>query len=145
MITIRMIPIFYGEIMENPKKHSHKRDAIYNAIRSTKTHPSAEWIYKKLKPEYPDLSLGTVYRNISRFKDDGSIITVGVVNGQERYDGNTVPHTHFICDVCGRVIDIDGASDPVADTSALIENGFDIRRFELTFYGKCPLCKFKAY
>ena len=65
-----------------PRKHSRKRDAIYDCVRSTKTHPSAEWVYTRLKPEIPDLSLGTV------------------------------PHAHFICTHCGAVIDVDTVDPP---------------------------------
>ncbi len=83
--------------MEKRQNYSRKREAIYQAICSTDTHPTADWIYQNLKPVYSDLSLGTVYRNINRFKEEGRIISVGVVNGQERLDGNTVPHSHFIC------------------------------------------------
>ena len=66
-----------------PRKHSKKRDAIYECVRSTKTHPSAEWVYSRLKPEIPDLSLGTVYRNLAMFKQEGDIISVGTVGGLE--------------------------------------------------------------
>ena len=53
-----------------PKKHSKKRDAILECVRSTTAHPSAEWIYAQLKPQIPDLSLGTVYRNLAAFKQE---------------------------------------------------------------------------
>ena len=45
-----------------PEKFSRKREALYNALRATTVHPTAEWLYAALRPEYPDLSLGTVYR-----------------------------------------------------------------------------------
>ena len=89
--------------MEKRQNYSRKREAILSAICSTDIHPTADWIYQKLKPIYPDLSLGTVYRNIARFKEDGLIISVGVVEGQERLDGTTAPHAHFICSKCGCV------------------------------------------
>ena len=73
-------------------RYSKKREAILNAIRSTTCHPSAEWIYQTLKPTHPDLSLGTVYRNLVFFQQQGQVQSVGVVNGQERFDGNTAPH-----------------------------------------------------
>lgn len=85
---------------------SKKREAIFRSICSTDTHPTAEWVYNQLKPEFPDLSLGTVYRNISMFKERGMVISVGTVNGQERFDGNVKPHPHFICTKCGAVIDV---------------------------------------
>ena len=74
------------------RNFSSKRNAIYNTILSTTTHPSARWIYEQLKHDYPDLSLGTVYRNISLFKNEGKVSVVCNVNGEERIDGNTSPH-----------------------------------------------------
>lgn len=92
--------------MEQKRNYSRKREAVLRAVRSTTTHPTAEWVYQTLKPEYPDLSLGTVYRNLAQFKEDGVIMSVGIVNGQERFDGNVQPHTHFVCSQCGAVLDI---------------------------------------
>lgn len=91
------------------KRHSKKRDAILTCLRQTKSHPTAEWIYQKLKPEYPNLSLGTVYRNLSEFKREGVIATVGVVDGLERFDGDTSAHSHLICRECGAVVDVNTA------------------------------------
>lgn len=129
--------------MEKRQNYSRKREAIYQAICSTKSHPTADWIYQSLKPVYPDLSLGTVYRNISRFKEEGSVISVGVVNGQERLDGNVSPHAHFICKVCGRVVDV--ASDNVAEDKNL-DQGISkkyhcvVDFHDLVFHGTCSNC-----
>ena len=54
-----------------PEKFSRKREALYNALRATTVHPTAEWLYAALRPEYPDLSLGTVYRNLKKFCAEG--------------------------------------------------------------------------
>lgn len=127
--------------MERTIRHSKKREAILSAIRSTKSHPSAEWVYQTLKPTHPDLSLGTVYRNLLFFQEHGDIQSVGVVNGQERFDGNTTPHTHFICNRCGAIIDLDRIkldSDMVRNVSEQYE--LAVERCELTFYGICQTC-----
>ena len=87
--------------MNKRQNYSRKREAILDTLRSTKTHPTAEWVYLQLKSQYPDLSLGTVYRNLSQFKEDGTIVSLGVVNGQEHFDGDISPHSHFICSHCG--------------------------------------------
>ena len=50
------------------QKKSRKRDAILACVCSTDTHPTAEWVYTQLKPDIPDLSLGTVYRNLAMFR-----------------------------------------------------------------------------
>ena len=60
--------------MATVRKHSRKRDAILACLRSTTCHPTAEWVYQQLKPAIPDLSLGTVYRNLSMFKDEGLVL-----------------------------------------------------------------------
>ena len=67
--------------MERATRYSKKREAILAAIRSSDTHPSAEWIYQTLKPEHPDLSLGTVYRNLLFFQRQGTIQSVGIIHG----------------------------------------------------------------
>lgn len=61
------------------RKHSKKRDAILECVRSTKEHPTADWVYSQLKPSIPDLSLGTVYRNLASFKREGVISSVGAI------------------------------------------------------------------
>lgn len=126
------------------KNFSRKREAILEVICSTKSHPSAEWVYNSLKDEYPKLSLGTVYRNMGMFKDMGLIQSVGNVNGQERFDGNVKPHPHFICNTCGAVIDVDDI-DYNEHADALIEktHGHDVLHHKIYFYGKCYACKVK--
>jgi len=128
--------------MERTRKHSRKRDAILDCIRRTKCHPSAEWVYQQLKPEIPDLSLGTVYRNISMFKDEGTIQSIGVVNGLERYDYNTAPHTHFICTSCASVLDLEGIDIPqsvIRQSEAAV--GGEIATYHLQFSGTCAGCQ----
>ena len=93
--------------MERTAKHFRKRDAILTCLRQTTEHPSAEWVYAQLKPEIPDLSLGTVYRNLALFKEQGLIISLGTIAGVERFDGNTQDHVHFVCTNCGKVDDLE--------------------------------------
>ncbi len=125
--------------MEVVRKHSKKRDAILDCIRNTTCHPTAEWVYRQLKPSFPDLSLGTVYRNISMFKEENVIQSIGVVNGLERFDYNTEPHTHFICSKCGDVVDLHHVALPqsVLDEAAV---GGSITSYQLQFTGVCGKC-----
>ena len=125
--------------MERTRKHSKKRDAILECIRHTKTHPTAEWVYQQLKPDFPDLSLGTVYRNIGMFKEEGIIQSIGVVNGLERYDYTTEPHTHFICSTCGQVTDLDHVVLPAAVLEDAASGG-TITSYQLLFTGTCAQC-----
>ena len=93
--------------MESTRRQSKKRDAIREILLASYDHPSVEEIYRRLKPDIPDLSLGTVYRNLALFREEGKAMSVATVAGQERFDGRTHPHAHFICEKCGRVDDVD--------------------------------------
>jgi len=122
------------------KHKSKQRDAILEKLRSTKSHPTAEWIYYELKPQHPGLSLATVYRNLKLFREEGEIIAVGTVAGQERFDANTSEHTHFVCDTCRAVIDIDYQSNHSDLTKILQEQGFIVDFAALSVRGKCKNC-----
>ena len=127
--------------MERTTRHSKKREAILNAIRSTECHPSAEWVYQTLKPTHPDLSLGTVYRNLIFFQERGEIQSVGVVKGQERFDGVTAPHSHFVCTGCGTVMDLHKIKLDKNITRDVAEQyGLAVEHHELTFFGLCQTC-----
>ena len=128
--------------MEKLRRSSQKRDAILEAVCSTTCHPTAEWVYSQLKPQYPGLSLGTVYRNLSEFRADGIIKSVGNINGQERFDGNTELHAHLVCSGCGAVMDADISSNLDSGISeAMKERNFSAESYSLTFFGYCHNCK----
>ena len=130
--------------MERTAKHFRKRDAILSCLRQTTEHPSADWVYAKLKPEIPDLALGTVYRNLTLFKDQGLITSLGTVGGVERFDGNTTPHVHFICTDCSAVIDMPQMAVPkVMEETAQMQIGGRVDTCSLTFTGQCRNCTIK--
>ena len=129
--------------MPRATRYSKKREAILSVLRDTKSHPSAEWVYQKLKPTHPDLSLGTVYRNLALFREQGVIQSVGVVEGQERFDADTSLHHHFVCQCCGSVIDLafSPAQEDSWDQAVSQQYGFRTLRHELVFYGICNECQ----
>ena len=123
------------------RNYSRKREAILEKIQSTTCHPTADWVYQSLKPDYPDLSLGTVYRNIGMFKNEGDIVSVALVAGQERFDGNTEPHGHFVCRQCNLVIDFflpANQFDEIIYSEEIKDAKID--RMDLTIYGTCKTC-----
>ena len=124
--------------MDKAVRYSKKRSAIYDILRSTKSHPSADWIYDQVRREHPGISLGTVYRNLAAFKAGGRVICVGVVNGQERYDANVEPHSHFVCRRCGAVLDVDEAAEHPAPDSAGSCGIVESR--EIVYHGVCKIC-----
>jgi Fur family peroxide stress response transcriptional regulator len=132
---------------EKVRKHSKKRDAILELVRSTDSHPGAQWIYDRLKPAIPGLSLGTVYRNIGIFRKEGLLEYVGTVKGEERFDADTSPHSHAVCTACGKVMDLpedirSGLTSP-ADLAGEYQAeipGFIIDKRHTVFYGICREC-----
>ena len=129
------------ETSEKKRNYSRKREAILQAVCSTTCHPTAEWVYQTLKPDYPDLSLGTVYRNLAQFKEDGVIASIGIVRGQERFDGNTRPHTHFVCSRCGDVVDIPGNFLEAAQIDeAAKKYRLSVESCDLMLRGLCGKC-----
>ena len=127
--------------MNTTPKNFRKRNAIYECLMASKAHPSAETIYTQLKTDIPDLSLGTVYRNLNYFKEQGMAISVGTVHGVERFDGNTKPHVHFICNDCAAVIDLEDMAVPQALTTAAERSvGGKIAECQLSFTGTCKNC-----
>lgn len=120
---------------------SRKRAAILEALRESETHPTAEWIYRRLKPEYPDLSLGTVYRNLGRFRETGQAASLGVIGGYERFDGDTSPHAHLVCRRCGAVVDVKDALPGPRRLKAISRmSGCRVDSASVTFLGLCRDC-----
>ncbi|MBR4108844.1 MAG: transcriptional repressor [Oscillospiraceae bacterium] len=127
--------------MEAVTKQFRKRNAILAYLQSTTEHPSAEMVFAGLKPQIPDLSLGTVYRNLNLFRKQGLASCVATVNGVERFDGNTNPHVHFICNECDAVIDLMEMQIPATLTSTAEScSGGQVADCQLSFTGKCRSC-----
>ena len=123
-------------------RRSKKRDAILRVMRNTKCHPSADWIYQQLRDEYPNLSLGTVYRNLNQLSEEHVIRRVGVINGQERFDADTRPHAHFVCNCCGTVLDLPDYAPPRHYIQSLsTQYGFTAQAHEFNLRGLCSDCK----
>ena len=123
----------------NGKRYSRQRELIYEALRQTEQHPTAEMIYQWLKPANPSLSLGTVYRNLNLLADEGAIRRMAIP--VERYDAKTMPHPHFCCDQCGAVYDLHLPYDAELDRQALLASGHDVTGHEVVFHGICTKCK----
>ena len=88
-------------------KYSRQRESIKEFLMTQTSHPTADIIYENMKQIYPNISLGTVYRNLSLLTDLGEIRKISSVSGADHYDGRIDPHCHFICTDCGRILDLD--------------------------------------
>lgn len=116
--------------------------AILNALQETDVHPTADWVYARLKPRYPNLSLGTVYRNLKKFCENGRAVSVGVINGQEHFDGRVDPHAHFVCKQCGAVLDVPEEFFQEEDFVRLsAKYRLQVENARVLFEGLCPQCQ----
>lgn len=124
-------------------KFSKQRELILNYILNSHEHLTADTIYADLKKDNPELSLGTVYRNLTKLTEIGAIKKVSLPNQVDKFDKNLEPHAHFICDECGSITDI---NIPEVDKFLnKISKGEDIsiRKYEITLNGTCKKCKSK--
>ena len=123
-------------------KQFRKRNAILDCLMNTDTHPSAEMIYQMLQKTHPDISQATVYRNLALFKKQGLIVSVGTVNGAERFDANTASHVHFFCTGCDAVLDLPQIEVPTSfGTDAKNLAGCQVKSCHLTLTGLCSECQ----
>lgn len=120
--------------------YSRQREAIYNYLMGTKEHPTAEAIFQGVQKDFPKISLGTVYRNLSLLEETGMIQKIPSNDAKDHYDANVFEHPHFICRECGAVIDLE--MDNLEFLKTLANQGFEgeIEKSQLVFFGKCGSC-----
>lgn len=120
-------------------RETSQRKKILEILCSTKSHPTADWIYERAKREFPRLSLGTVYRNLKILKQQCRIQELPFGDTFDRFDGNAIPHPHFVCKKCCSVYDIE-MEQPSQDLT-IKEEGFQVDECKITLYGICVKCK----
>ena len=123
-------------------KYSRQRESIKHFLMMTKEHPTADEVYMHVKQEYPNISLGTVYRNLNLLTDIGEAIKISTPDGGDRFDGRTAPHNHFLCKKCGRLLDLELDMKSIEEVNRLAAENFDgmIESSSTLFYGECSDC-----
>ncbi|HJD25172.1 MAG TPA: transcriptional repressor [Candidatus Blautia intestinipullorum] len=121
-------------------KYSRQRESIKEFLMTRTDHPTADTVYENMKIIYPNISLGTVYRNLSLLSDIGEIQKLESFGGADRFDGRTDPHCHFICTGCGCVQDLE--MEDLQDIIHRAEKDFKGKITECTarFSGLCENC-----
>ncbi|CUX26996.1 Fur family transcriptional regulator [Clostridium sp. C105KSO13] len=128
-------------------KYSRQREAIKKYLMATKEHPTADIVYLHVKEEFPNISLGTVYRNLNLLTDIGEALKIPSPDGADRFDGNAAPHNHFFCTECGRVLDLNLDIKKLEEINTIVSRNFDgkIESSSVTFNGKCSKCVKKSH
>ena len=118
-------------------RYSRQREALLDLLRSTKSHPDAEWLYTGLRKEYPNISLGTVYRNLRQLTEAGEILELNY-GSISHFDGDISPHYHMKCNACKRIYDIPTSSVSINLNTV---DGFEVGTVNLVVNGTCRKCQ----
>lgn len=121
-------------------RYSEQREKILLAVKSCRDHPTAEVIYSRVKEQIPDISMGTVYRNLRLLAEMGLVDTLETTDKSLHYDGNTDEHIHFVCTQCNKITDVFVKAKIPAP---LKEDCYSVTGSKHIIYGLCPACRKK--
>lgn len=121
-------------------RYSRQREAIKEFLITRTDHPTADVVYQNVRMEFPNISLGTVYRNLTLLADIGEVLRLRVGDGTDHFDHDMSNHYHFICQDCGCVIDL--KMDSMEQINELAKKNFDgiITDHVAYFTGSCRQC-----
>jgi len=122
-------------------RKSKQRDTILRAIKNSSNHLGADRVYDLVKKEIPNISLGTIYRNLKLLAQAGEIRELEIPGISSRFDGTTSNHHHLICEKCGRIFDWDELTDPAMEARIAKKTGFKVKARYLKFIGLCYDCQ----
>ncbi|MCK4608182.1 MAG: transcriptional repressor [Gammaproteobacteria bacterium] len=123
--------------------NTKQRNIILEKLKQLKTHPTADEIYAIVRTKLPNISLGTVYRNLKQLAENGTILQLGQAGQQKRFDADLSKHYHFVCQKCHKIYDL--PAQKIADLKQ-IPNYIEqhaICGYNLDFYGICFTCNTK--
>ncbi len=128
-------------LLENkPLRNTKQRKYMLDLLCSTDTHPNAFWLFEKMKPVFPNLSLSTVYRNLSILESQGLLQRLSCGDTFDRYDGNVAMHSHFYCRECNSVYDLNAKTLEDNALSSADAGEHKLEGCHITFYGVCNQC-----
>jgi Fe2+ or Zn2+ uptake regulation protein len=123
------------------RRETKQREAILNVLRRTDSHPTADWIYDEVRKMIPNISKGTVYRNLKLLVQAGEISELNISGTVSRYEGKLKNHYHFRCEKCGRVFDLAEPIHNELDEKIAKQTGFKVSYHQLEFRGLCKNCQ----
>jgi Fur family transcriptional regulator, peroxide stress response regulator len=126
---------------EKTIRNTKQRKTLHQLLCSTQSHPNAVWLYDRMKPEFPNLSLSTVYRNLGILEKQGLLLRLPCLSF-DRYDGNTAVHAHFYCRSCENVYDLKW-EDVERKVLESYRGRHEADGCNIIFYGVCEKCKSK--
>ncbi len=119
------------------RRQTKQKTAVYDVLMSTTSHPTADWVFQEVRKSLPQVSLGTIYRNLNQLVEDGLVVEILSERNISHYDANPAAHTHFICTLCDEISDL---PLPKISMDLIREEGHRVDRTDLQFFGVCSKC-----
>ena len=123
------------------RRETKQRVSILRVLRNNRTHPTADWIYEEVKKEIPNISKGTVYRNLQVLQEAGAVSELNLNGTLSRYEAKQDSHYHFRCEQCGRIYDLDEPVNKELDKRVAKRTGFTVSHHQTEFRGFCKDCQ----
>jgi Fe2+ or Zn2+ uptake regulation protein len=124
---------------QSPARNTRQLALVWQAVKDDKSHPTADQVYERVRRKLPNISLGTVYRNLQKLVALKKL-QVLILGRAQHFDPLVQRHQHFICEVCDRVYDVIVDSQREIRPAKLPEEGFTVTSHQLAFYGTCKGC-----
>ena len=126
--------------MEKLRRFSRQRQMVLDVVKNRTKHPTADKVYEILKEDHPEISLGTVYRNLNLLAEMGEISRVETSSVKDHFDGNQHPHAHFVCRKCGGVFDLNLDISQLLQSAKGVEGSFQVEDCKVLVQGVCEDC-----
>ena len=125
--------------LEKKPRKTKQLEVVWEAIKDDSSHPTADQVYARVRERFPNVSLGTVYRNLQKLVADEKL-QVLMIGRAQHFDSLVKRHQHFICEKCGRVFDVLVDTGDEIKPAKLSHAGFKVTSHQLAFYGACKRC-----
>jgi len=125
------------------RRNTPQRRVILKELCQLKSHPTASELYAVVRQRLPQISLGTVYRNLEVLHEDSVIRKMEFAGAETRFDGNMEQHYHVRCTECGRIEDIFPLDQDQTPAQPVELAGFQVTGYRLEYFGICPGCRKK--
>ncbi|OGN96040.1 MAG: transcriptional repressor [Chloroflexi bacterium RBG_13_51_36] len=123
------------------RRATKQREAVLKILKNTRSHPTADQIYDMVRKDIPNISKGTIYRNLQVLREDGAISELNLNGTLSRYEEKQCRHYHFRCEKCGRVFDLDEPVNTEIDRRVSARTGLKVSSHYTEFWGLCKDCQ----
>lgn len=135
------VKLAVGQLKSGGVRMTPQRYAILHFLMESYAHPTADDIYRALSPQYPSLSVATVYNNLKVFVDAHLVRELTYGDDSSRFDADMSDHYHAICSICGTMVDFRHGPVKEIEQVAAAATGFSVFGHRMEIHGICPACR----